>query len=66
MKKVLFLLAVCSSLFAQEPGSGSTKSAQSASSNDWVDWVFAGSAAITITAGVLAVSLNTGESAQAH
>jgi hypothetical protein len=48
------------STLAPETGSGAVASSKDSGSSEWQNWVFAGSAAVALTIGVLIVSLNTG------
>lgn len=50
--------------YAPSASAASTKAAQS--SGEWKNWVFAGSAAVVFTIGVLVVTLNTGTTASGH
>jgi purine-cytosine permease-like protein len=58
--KRLFLLSfiLSSSLQAQETGAAAANASESTS--EWVNWVFAGSAIVTATIGVVAVSVDYG------
>ncbi len=49
-----------SGLTAQETGAAAASSAEATQSSNWQNWVFAGSALVTATAGVVIISLNTG------
>ncbi len=65
MKKKFFLYTVCflfsaSGLFSQETGIGAENSTYAGKSSSWQNWVFAGSALVTATVGVVVISLNTG------
>ena len=63
MKQVLFLiifsLLSIPGLWAQETGVGAASSAQATTGN-WQNWVFAGSALVTAAVGVAIISTNTG------
>jgi hypothetical protein len=43
-----------------ETGAAAAASAESTLKNNWQNWVFAGSALLTVTAGVVIISLNAG------
>lgn len=63
MKKCLFLFALfvmTSELCAQETGAAAADSAQATQSSNWQNWVFASSALVTATVGVVIISLNSG------
>jgi len=63
MKRFLFLftlIATMSGLTAQETGAAAASSAEATQSSNWQNWVFASSALLTATAGVVIISLNTG------
>jgi hypothetical protein len=65
MKKVffftVFLFFSMSRLYAEETGEGAAAASASASSrSNWQNWVFAGSALVTVVVGVVIVSTNTG------
>jgi hypothetical protein len=49
-------------LFAQESGEAAVQTAKTAISNQWQNWVFAGSLLLTAATGILVVSLHTGSS----
>lgn len=63
MKKLSFLtiffLCSVSGLWAQETGAAAASSAQATTGN-WQNWVFAGSALVTAVVGVVIISTNTG------
>ena len=50
--------------YAPPATAASTNAAKS--SGEWKNWVFAGSAAVVFTIGVLVVTLNTGSSQSGH
>ncbi len=63
MRKCLLALAIYSTtsgLIAQETGAAAGDSIQAAQSSNWQNWVFAGSALVTATVGVVIISLNSG------
>ncbi len=63
MKKCLYLftlIATMSGLFAQETGAAAADSAEATKSSNWQNWVFAGSALVSATVGVVIISLNSG------
>ena len=49
-------------LFAQESGEVAVQTAKATVSNQWQNWVFAGSLLLTAATGILLVSLHTGNS----
>jgi hypothetical protein len=51
---------------AQETGSASSDAAEQIKQSNWQNWVFAGTAVVTITVCMLVVSLNQGSSGTAH
>lgn len=63
-KRVLFLtialLATTQHLSAQDVGTSATVSSETSSSNNWQNWVFASTALISATIGVIVVALNPG------
>ncbi|OGN65136.1 MAG: hypothetical protein A3E80_02330 [Chlamydiae bacterium RIFCSPHIGHO2_12_FULL_49_9] len=58
---VLLALTLSSILQAQETGAAAAEGTRS--SGEWINWVFAGSALITATIGVVAVSIDYGRTA---
>lgn len=63
MKRVLFifsLIVTMSELYAQETGAAAASSAEATQNSNWQNWVFAGSALVTATVGVVIISLNSG------
>jgi len=63
MKKLpfltIFFLFSIPGLWSQETGAGAASSAQATTGN-WQNWVFAGSALVTAAVGVVIISTNTG------
>ena len=57
---ILFSLLTLASLSPQEPGHASVESTEVGSSSNWQNWIFAGSALVSATLGVVIVSLSTG------
>ena len=66
MKKLMLMLLVSSSLLSQEEGAGSSTGVEYAKSPEWQNFIFAGTALATITAGVVAVSLDQGGNGSSH
>lgn len=69
MKKVLTMLALIQTtlpLQAQNMGEAAAASSEYATNSNWQNWAFAGSAIATITAGVIAISVGTGEGSTSH
>ena len=64
----LFALLIHSPLFAQPAGEAAAESAQKGQNNEWQSWVFAGGSAVTATAALIVVALNSGSgpASQAH
>ena len=60
----LILLIALPHLHAQNTGSEAIETVKIAASNEWPNWVFAGSALLTATGAILAVSLQNGEKVQ--
>ena len=65
MKKSIFFLILTflfstHPLTAQEVGEAAVASTETASSNQWKNWVFASSALVAVVIGVVIVSLNPG------
>lgn len=49
-------------LFAETSGDTAVQTAKDASSNEWQNWIFAGSLLLTAASGIIVVSLHTGNS----
>lgn len=58
----LIALLLGRALEAQTSGDVAVQTAKEAQSNDWQNWVFAGSLLLTAASGILVVSLHTGSS----
>lgn len=64
MKKSIFAaLLFSATLYAEPTAPAAVDASDTAKTSNWQNWVFAGSAALTVTAGILLVSLNTGSHA---
>lgn len=65
MNKKFLWIALFSglSLSAQETGEAAVNSASIASSNNWQNWAFAGTAIVTASVGVFLVTLDSGANA---
>jgi hypothetical protein len=63
MKKFLLLLSSClivSGLCSEETGFAAATSVEATENSNWQNWVFAASVLVTVTVGVVIVSLNSG------
>lgn len=58
-----FLLLGSQSISAEETGEAAVASVETVKDSQWQNWVFATSALITLTVGVVIVSLNPGSTA---
>lgn len=56
----LALFTITQHLNAQDVGTAATVSSETSSSNKWQNWVFASTALISATIGVVVVALNPG------
>jgi hypothetical protein len=57
---ILLLCAHTSNLYSDDVGVAACEASDDATSSDWRNWIFAGSALVTFVLGVVIISTNTG------